>query len=53
MGTITTYDFTAIGFGDFGTPATTTVISDIVTGYGPGGWSGELDLGYSHTLTWK
>jgi hypothetical protein len=45
-GTITTYDFTAIGFGNFGTPATTTVVSDTVTSYGPDGWSGELDLGY-------
>ena len=45
-GTITTYDFTAIGFGNFGTPATTTVISDTVTSYDPAGWSGELDLGY-------
>jgi hypothetical protein len=45
-GTITTYDFTAIGFGDFGTPATTTVVSDTVASYGPAGWSGELDLGY-------
>ena len=45
-GTITTYDFTAIGFGNFGTPATTTVVSDTVTSYGPAGWTGELDLGY-------
>jgi len=45
-GTITTYDFIAIGFGNFGTPATTTVVSDTVASYGPAGWSGELDLGY-------
>ncbi len=45
-GTITTYDFTAIGFGNFGTPATTTLVSDNVTSYGPSGWAGELDLGY-------
>ncbi len=45
-GTITTYDFMAIGFGNFGTPATTTIIKDTVTSAGPNGWSGELDLGY-------
>ena len=45
-GTITTYDFKAVGFGNFGTPATTTVVSDTVASYGPAGWSGELDLGY-------
>jgi hypothetical protein len=45
-GTITTYDFTAIGFGNFGTPATTTLVSETVASYGPAGWSGELDLGY-------
>jgi hypothetical protein len=45
-GTITTYDFVAIGFGNFGTPATTSLVSDTVTSYGPDGWSGELDLGY-------
>jgi hypothetical protein len=45
-GTITTYDFIAPGYGSFGTPATTTVVSDTVASYGPAGWSGELDLGY-------
>lgn len=45
-GTITTYDFTAVGFGNFGTPATTTVVLDSVNSYGPNGWSGQLDLGY-------
>jgi len=45
-GTITTYDFMAPGFGNFGTPLTTTVVADNVTSYGPTGWTGELDLNY-------
>jgi hypothetical protein len=46
-GAITTYDFTAIGFGNFGTPATTTVVSENVSGYSPAGWTGFLDLNYA------
>jgi hypothetical protein len=45
-GLITTYDFMAPGFGNFGTPATTTIVSQSVTGYGPNGWTGFLDLDY-------
>lgn len=46
-GTITDFDFTAVGLGLFATPADVVGITQDVTSYGPSGWSGTLDMTYA------
>jgi hypothetical protein len=44
--TLTGWSFTAIGLGNFSTPANTSIVSEDITSQNSSGWTGQIDLNY-------